>query len=201
MELGNAGAQPASPSRAHQFEMIRSAAGDAIRSVVLQAERIQHAELVPAAFDDKSFQLLADARFLIVALRWVHRHCAAASRLVDDPALVEAVAAFEANVFHGEAKGMRDVWEHLDDYIVGSGHLQRERVRRQGVADRRHLGVLTWIGADDSLGTLTWAGFAMSLDGMVIAARRLYAALVATSFATLPTTPDSPARSTHLPAA
>jgi hypothetical protein len=41
---------------------------------------------------------------------------------------------------------------------------------------------LTWIGADDALGTLAWAGFAVSLDGMVTAARQLYAALIATSF-------------------
>lgn len=162
--------------------MTRSAAGDAIRFVVLQAHRIQHGELVPAAFDDESFQKLAEARFLIVALRWVHRHCAAAARLAEDADLMEAVVRFEDSVFHGEANAMRDVWEHLDEYIPGNGNLQRSRTRREGVAGQHQLGVLTWIGADDSLGTLAWAGFAVSLDGMVAAARRLYAALIATSF-------------------
>jgi hypothetical protein len=158
--------------------MVRIAAGDAIRAVALQAHRIRHAELIAAAFADEGFQRQADARFLIVALRWVHRHCSAAARMTGDGQLSEAVAEFEHTVFDGAAKQMRDVWEHFDKYIQGGGQLQRGRRRRAGVAEQRQLGVLTWTGADGSLGSLHWAGLSVSLDAAVRAAETLYTALL-----------------------
>jgi hypothetical protein len=101
--------EPPPASSRHQFEMIRIAAGDGIHAVALQAHRIRHAEAILTAFGDKWSQREADARFLIVALRWVHRQCAAAARMTGDAQLGEAVAEFEQAVFDGAAKQMRDV--------------------------------------------------------------------------------------------
>jgi hypothetical protein len=158
--------------------MIRVAAGDGIRAVALQAHRIRHAEVVSTAFDDEGFQKQADARFLIVALRWVHRQCSAAAQMTGDGQLREAVAEFEETVFDRAAKEMRDVWEHFDKYIQGGGQLQRGRRRIAGVAEQRQLGVLAWTGSDGSLGSLHWAGLSVSLDASVRAAEKLYAALL-----------------------
>jgi hypothetical protein len=55
----------------HRFEVLRIAAGDAIRAVALQAHRIREGQLIETAFDDVGSQLEADARAeaMYVALR------------------------------------------------------------------------------------------------------------------------------------
>jgi hypothetical protein len=164
-------------SRGHQLEVLRSAANDAIRAVVLQAHRMRHGPLVTEAYNDEGFQRQTDARFLIVAVRWLQRCCAAAGELTTDPALHRAVRDFNAPVLHGQAKELRDIWEHFDAYVLGAGTLQRPDRRRAGVGEQRALGVYTWTGRPEELGSLTWAGLTLSFDVAVNEAQRLCAAL------------------------
>lgn len=126
-------------SPSHQLVTLKGNADDALRAIVLQAHRMQNEPVVSAAFADKGFQKEIDARFLIVALRWFHRSCAAAAAASGDEGLRRAVAEFEQGVLHGKAKEMRDIWEHLDEYVRGIGVLQRPHRRRDLVGDRRGL--------------------------------------------------------------
>lgn len=162
-------------SRAHQFELLRIAANDAIRSIVMQAHRMQQGPLVEAAFADESFQRQMDARFLLVAVRWLHRLCATGVALTHDPDLCSAVEDFEHSVMYGRANEMRNVWEHFDDYVVGKGWLQRPGRRVGNVGDRRGLAAYVWTGS--GLGSLFWAGVEVNFDLAVSRAHQIYAAL------------------------
>ena len=160
--------------------MALSTAGDAIRAVDLQAFRLRHPDISSGAFSDVGFQNQTEARFLIVALRWLYRACALATELTQDADLLQAVNASWESMGLKQAADMRDVWEHFDEYIVGSGRLQRPGWRPEGVAAPASLGVYTWTGSPDTLGSLSWAGLSLSLDGAVVAAHRLYRQMVAT---------------------
>lgn len=116
-------------SRLHQIEMALSAAGDAIRAVDLQAYRLRHPDMASGAFDDAGLQRQTDARFLLVALRSLHRFCGLAVRLTDDADLRDAVATSWQQLGLSRAKDMRDIWEHLDAYIMGKGDLQKPGAR------------------------------------------------------------------------
>jgi hypothetical protein len=135
-------------------------------------------DMTSGAFDDSTFQRQADERFLIVALRWLHRSCALAAYLADDAALRRIVDSSWRRMGFRTAKDMRDVWEHFDDYIAGAGRLQkagrRPGRRPEGVAAPGSLGVYVWTGASPSLGSLTWAGLSLSLDSAVLGAHAMY---------------------------
>lgn len=165
-------------SRAHQFELLRIAANDAIRSVVMQAHRMQEGPLVEVAFDDEGFQRQMDARFLIVAVRWLHRLCATGVELTNDLGLRSVVDDFEDSVLHGRAKEMRDIWEHFDEYVLGTGWLQRPGRRVGHVGDQGGLAIYIWTGA--GLGSLIWAGVEVNFDLAVSRAQAMHAALIQT---------------------
>jgi len=172
-------------SRASQLAFLRIAAGDAIRAVAMQAHRLRAARPIETAFDDVGFQLEIDARFLIVALRWLHRSCAAASHLADDDALRQAVADFEESVMRAGAKDMRNIWEHRDEYVLGEGQLQRQR-RSVETGDRtgppapgdsQTLSTWVWSGTRPSMGSLTWGGVAVNFDLALSRAEAMYVTL------------------------
>ena len=165
---------PPKPSQAHQLEMAFITAGDAIRAIDLQAYRMRHPDLTSGAFDAAAFQRQADERFLIVALRWLHRSCALAAELADDAELRRTVDSSWQTMGFKTAKDMRDVWEHFDDYIAGAGRLQTAGRRSEGVAASDSLAVYTWTGAPPSLGSLHWAGLSLSLDSAVLGAHAMY---------------------------
>lgn len=69
-----------------------------------------------------------DVYFLVLAIRSVVRiHEAIASRLADSR-LQSAGTAFSRSV--PTAKAFRDLYEHIDEYAVGRGRLQRSRVHK-----------------------------------------------------------------------
>jgi hypothetical protein len=144
-------------TQAHRLQMALIAAGDAIRAVDHQARRIRHPVASPA-FDDGGLQSFTEARFLILAIRWLQNACALASRLLNDAALRQAVADVWKTTGVQNAKDMRDVWEHFDAYIVGDGQLQRPEPSPDGIASPGSLGCCTWTGAPGRLGSLHWAG-------------------------------------------
>jgi hypothetical protein len=119
---------------------------------------------------------MIDVRFFMIALRWLYAHVLAAAQRLSSAELDAAAERFEQTIL-GDAKRMRDIWEHLDDYNRGDGRLQRDPHRKAGVAERLQLGAWTWTGSDETLGTLYWAGFSVSLDTAVIEANRLFEAL------------------------
>lgn len=172
-------------TRAHRFEVLRIAAGDAIRAVAMQAHRLREGQPIETAFDDVGFQLEADARFLIVALRWLHRSCTAAGQLVDDADLRRAIADFEASVMRGRAKEMRDIWEHRDEYVLGRGRLQpqrqtdepNDRIGPPAPGDPRTLSSWVWTGARPSIGSLNWGGVEVNFDLALSRAEAMYVAL------------------------
>jgi len=165
------------PTRRHQLEMTLITANEAMRAVDHQAYRLRHPVPTPA-FDGSAFQSFAEARFLIVAIRWVQQACALVAELLDDHVLGEAVAEVWKATGVGSAKDMRDVWEHFDAYIVGAGRLQTAGRRPDAVAAAGSLGAHTWTGAPNSLGSVHWAGLSVSLDASVAAARDVYTLVV-----------------------
>jgi hypothetical protein len=69
-------------------------------------------------------QLHADVYFLALAIRRVLLFHKAVADLVRDDRLSNARSRFLARA--GYAKDFRDYFEHLDEYLLGSGHQQRD---------------------------------------------------------------------------
>jgi hypothetical protein len=69
-------------------------------------------------------RLLWEAHFLVIAIRQLLRGQEAYMRQTGDRRLADARAAFDAAVPH--AKNFRDFLEHIDEYLLDRGKLQRE---------------------------------------------------------------------------
>ena len=69
-------------------------------------------------------RLLWEAHFLVIAIRHLLRGQEAYLRQTGDHRLSEARGAFDAAVPH--AKTFRDFLEHIDDYLLDRGDLQRK---------------------------------------------------------------------------
>lgn len=67
-------------------------------------------------------QLHMDVYFLALAIRRVLRFHDAIAEQIDDPRLVAARERFRKTAW--PAKDFRDFWEHLDEYLVGTGRRQ-----------------------------------------------------------------------------
>lgn len=104
------------------------------RAVDLEAQR---------ALDEGSTYLdrLIDGRLFLVALRGLIRTCEAIQKLTKEAAFSTAMSRFNAEV--PNAIGIRDVFEHWDDYLRGGGRLQKK------YPDRR-VGHAIKIGRDGS---------------------------------------------------
>lgn len=66
----------------------------------------------------------ADTHFLLIAVRHVLRYHAQYLKLTNDQRLIDAEASFNAAIPHVTV--LRNVLEHLDEYAVGEGRLQRD---------------------------------------------------------------------------
>jgi hypothetical protein len=154
--------------------MALSTAGDAIRAIDLQAFRLRHPDTAGGVFDDAGFQAYTEARFMIVAVRWLQSACTLVADLTDDEELRESISQLWTATGVADAKDMRDVWEHFADYIVGDGRLQRPGQRAKPVGGSGSLGVYVWTGGSGALGSLHWAGLSLSLDEAARCAHRLY---------------------------
>jgi hypothetical protein len=67
-------------------------------------------------------QLHVDVYFLALAIRRVLRFHDAIAKQIDDPRLAAAREQFQKTAW--PAKDFRDFWEHLDEYLVGTGRRQ-----------------------------------------------------------------------------
>lgn len=173
---------PSSPG--HQLELAHSLANDAIRAVAMQHHRIsQELPEDERFFTDQGFRQEADLRFLLIALRWLREACRAAAAITNDPRLADALNAFDASLPH--AKDMRDVSEHVADYIRGRGALQDQRPQArakrvargaEGRGQGDH-GLRLWRGEDDGTRAFTWVDMEIDTGQALTAAETLYAAL------------------------
>lgn len=128
-------------------------------------------------FASPGFRQEIDLRFLVLALHWLREACALAAGLTNDRRLMGALARFDSAV--PNAKDMRDVGEHLRDYLRGRGKLQEPDVRRVRAARS-----LPDVGRDEKLGVRTWdsthfewADMSIDVEQVLKSAEGLYAAL------------------------
>lgn len=152
--------------------MAKSFANDAVRSVAMQHGRVTRPSLVPSGFDHIAFQREADLRFMLLALRWLREACQRAAAITGDAQVSTALAEFDSSL--PAAKDMRDVGEHLMEYVEGRGKLQRDSSRIGQRGAEPSLAVRIW--EEGNAGTLSfgWAGMTLDVDDALTAAQKLY---------------------------
>jgi hypothetical protein len=165
--------------------MANSLANDAIRTVAMQRDRVaRNAPADDQFFAEAAFRQEVDIRFLIIALRWLREPCRLAATVTGEQRLDVAVREFDA-VFVSTgatgavnvAKDMRDIGEHLADYIEGRGRLQRADRQRGNRGHESGLGVRIWTTEPDGDTRFAWAGMEIRLDAALQAAEQLYETL------------------------
>jgi hypothetical protein len=139
----------------------------------LQRDRIKDRE-DGAYFAAAGFRQEVDVAFLLVALRWLREACQLVVELTQNEALVAAVGNFDRRL--PAARDLRDVREHICDYIQGSGKLQRDTTPPERLVSIASLGSRTWLGHDE-LSHFIWAGKEIRLDDALPTAERLYRAM------------------------
>jgi hypothetical protein len=165
--------EPLSREQGYQLALARSAANDAIRAVALQRDRIKDRD-DDAYFASAGFRQEVDVAFLLLALRWLREACQLVCELTRDRALAEAVGDFDGRL--PGARDLRDVREHLRDYIRGDGKLQADTTAPGRLVSVGSLGKRTWLGHDE-LSHFIWAGTEIRLDDAIPAAESLFQAM------------------------
>ena len=126
------------------MELTHSAANDAIRGIAMQF------------FAAAGFRREVDLQLLLVLVVRLRRLVGLAAKLTRNRVLGEALAEFDERF--PTARQMRNVSEHLDDYIEGRGH-------RQALAPHESLGVRIWGAPPGGEMTFEWAGETIALGG------------------------------------
>jgi hypothetical protein len=165
--------EPLSEEQGFQLELARSTANDAIRAVALQRDRIKDRD-DDAYFAAAGFRQEVDVAFLLLALRWLREACQLVVELTGDQALAGALGYFDRRL--PKARDMRDVREHIRDYIKGSGKLQKTTTTPDRLVPPRSLGSRTWLGHDE-LSHFIWAGKEIRLDDALPVAESLFEAM------------------------
>jgi hypothetical protein len=164
--------KPLSREQDYKLALARSTADDAIRAVALQRDRIKHRD--DAYFAAAGFRQEIDVAFLLLALRWLREACQLVAELTGDKSLAEALGNFDRRL--PEARDLRDVREHIRDYIKGSGKLQTKATDPDRHVPLNSLGSRTWLGHDE-LSHFIWAGKEIPLNDALPAAETLYQAM------------------------
>ncbi len=162
--------EPLSREQGFQLALARSTAHEAIRAVVLQRGRIKDRD-DDAYFALAGFRQEVDVAFLLLALRWLREACQLIAELTGDSALADALGDFDRRL--PEARDLRDVREHIRDYIKGSGRLQQKTTARDRLVPLSSLGSRTWLGHDE-LSHFIWAGKEIRLDDALPASEALF---------------------------
>jgi hypothetical protein len=148
--------------------MAHSAANDAMRGVAMQHYRVL-AELPEDErfFAGAGFRRELDLHLMLVLLLRLRRAVGLASNLLASDSLRHALEAFDAD---GATRRMRNVGEHLDEYIEGRGHAQPS-------VSSASLGLRLWGESSTGTSTFMWAGGSIELDDVKTSAEVLYGAL------------------------
>jgi len=144
------------PSDAVIAERARSFATEWMWALDMQRQRIRECNQ-----SSNVFAWWTDLQFFIVALMRFRRSVELATRVASLRAnLLDALADFDAAVPH--LKVMRNVGEHMDDYVVGSPRSRHNQVRR------RELQVGQWDGT-----TYKWLDHELNVEIAISAAQQL----------------------------
>jgi hypothetical protein len=148
------------PSDAVILERTKSFCNEAIFTIALQHRRLRTPEPEDKVF---IFRWHADLQFFIVALRRLRRavELGAKVRHVSET-LRAALTAFDDRL-PGLAK-MRNVSEHINDYLLGDG--------RTKDVQRGDLQVSAWDGT-----VFSWLGVELDIDAALVAAETLFEAV------------------------
>ena len=150
------------PSDAVILERAKSFCNEACFTVALQHRRLKTTEPEDETF---VFRWHADLQFLIMALRRLRRSAALAAGVSAVSTNLQAsIAEFDRRL-PGLTR-MRNVGEHLDDYVHGSPK------RRHKEVNRGELQCSTWDGA-----VFNWLGVELDIDVALKAAEALFAAV------------------------
>jgi hypothetical protein len=148
------------PSDAVILERAKSFCNEACFTVALQCRRLRTVEPEDKTF---VFRWHADLQFLIVALRRLRRSVELAQRVsAVAPALKTALDDFDRQL--PDLAKMRNVAEHIDDYLLGTGRLRN--------VPRGALQVATWDGTE-----FNWLGVRLDIDVALSSAESLFGAL------------------------
>jgi hypothetical protein len=148
------------PSDAVILERAKSFCNEACFTVALQHRRLRSSEPEDEIF---LFRWHADLQFLIVALRRMRRAVELAARVPQvSTALKAAIEEFD-KALPGLTK-MRNVGEHIDDYLLGAGRLKE--------VQRGELQVSAWDGT-----VFSWLDVELDIDAALKAAETLFAVL------------------------
>jgi hypothetical protein len=147
-------------SLGHQLEMTKFALTQAMWGVAMQHERAHTTTQDDERFGGLGFRQEIDLQFLLIALRRLRRMAGRVNKLAPDDALRKELGSFDGGL--PTLKTMRDVDEHLDEYIVGDGQRKEDiELASLGVSLRAE-------------GVLEWAGLKLDLDDALVRAERLY---------------------------
>lgn len=148
------------PSDAVILERAKSFCNEAIFTIALQHRRLQTTEPEDGEF---IFRWHADLQFFIVALRRLRRAVELGAEVPPVSATLRAaITAFDDRL-PGLAK-MRNVGEHINDYMLGDGHAKD--------IQRGDLQVSTWDGT-----VFIWLGVKLDIDVALRAAEALFEAV------------------------
>jgi hypothetical protein len=163
------------PATAHQLELLLLEAGTAARAVTMQSQRATESSEHDELFDGRTWRSVVEFRFAAVALRWLEDIAETANRTLQDDALTSALQEFRAAV--PQARNMRNIGEHLPEYILGNGRLQKKPDPQKRRGELRSLGSMTWTGYDGRGTHLTWADTNLDVEVARTAADRLFIAV------------------------
>ena len=149
-----------SPSDAVILERAKSFCNEAVFTIALQHRRLRSTEPEDKVF---VFRRHADLQFLIVALRRLRRAAELGARVPHVSSRLRAALVEFDDRLPGLAK-MRNVGEHIDDYVIGDG--------RAKDVQRGDLQVSTWDGT-----VFNWLGVELDIDAALEAAETLFEAV------------------------
>lgn len=109
-------------SKGHQLELAASLANLFMRATAMQADRLVAVDRSASArFQDvEDWRREADLQFMAVSARRIRRIAEAVQEITGDDTLRKEIGAFEQSL--PTLKLLRDVHEHLDEYLQGGGH-------------------------------------------------------------------------------
>jgi len=152
--------------------MAHSVANDAIRAVAMQRSRVlANLPEDETFFGARGFRQEIDLNFMLVALRRLRRAATLAARIEGcQESLRESIRQFD-EALPGLAT-MRNVGEHIDEYILGQANRRHRDVYPSSV------GVRLWFTSSGAL-VFDWVGQQIDIDKALKAAEHLYSDILA----------------------
>jgi len=162
------------PSPGHLLEMAHSVANDAIRTVAMQCSRVL-ANLPDdeTFFGARGFRKEIALNFMLVALRRLRRAATLVAGVEGcQESLRKSIQQFDEAL--PSLPTMRNVGEHIDEYILGGAKRRHRDVYASSV------GVRLWFTCETGALVFDWVGQQINIDEALGAAEDLYSAILDT---------------------